>query len=496
RPTERRLRVGANFTSLGLTAWQPLGARAGLWSTGMLTHTGALLALHGRGDDYPTSPAAFQAMAGLVYEPRKGVTVKASALTESDETTVRVRASGYEGPFTSAATSRLATASIRVVNDPGTASIRLSGGASLRESGFAFGVLDRDAVDRGLTARLDGEVDRGPLQLRVGLEAAALATERDGRVPAGEELIPGSPWLELHEAVRSASHVGGYGEIEARLTRRLAVIAGLRTDALPGEDGVTVDPRLAAACRLDGWTLRVGAGVFSQGRWRRRPDVPDAGTPNGVPLRARHLVAGVQREGRVAVRVEVYLKDYEDYEPDPAEIGPVVMDGRARGLDLLIGWAGTDRISGWLTYSLLDAILELADGTAAPSAYDVTHTLTAVSRLALGDTWELGLTARLATGRPYTPILGAAAPEHDRPLAPVYGPILSGRYPDYRRLDARFTRFVAVGGRSLVLYLEGLNVLDRRNVMGYTYDDAYANPEPIRAFFSDRTLVLGAEMAF
>jgi vitamin B12 transporter len=496
RPAERRLRVGANLTSLGLTTWQPLGDRAGLWSTGMLTNTGALLALHGRGDDYPTSPSAFQAMTGLVYEPRKGVTVKASALTESDETTVRVRALGYEGPFTSAATSRLATASLRLVNDAGTASLRLSGGASLRESGFAFGVLDRDATDRGLTARLDGELDRGRVQLRAGLEAAALAAERDGRVPAGEELVPGSPALVLDEATRDARHLGGYGEVEARVTRRLALIAGLRADALPGEDGVTVDPRLAAAYRLDDWTLRLGGGLFSQGRWRGRPDVPDAGAPNGVPLRARHLVAGVQREGAVAVRAEVYLKDYDDYEPDPDGIGPVVVDGRARGLDLLVEWAGTDVVSGWLTWSLLDATLELADGTTTPSSYDVTHTLTAVTKLALGDAWELGLTARYATGRPYTPVLGAAAPEPDRSLAPVYGPVLSGRYPDYRRLDARLTRFVPLGRRSLVLYLEGLNVLDRGNVMGYTYDDAYANPEPIQAFFSGRTLVLGAEVAF
>lgn len=494
RPTEQRFRVGANLTSLGGTVWQPLGARAGVWATGSVTETSALLALHGRGDEFPTSPRSWQGMAGAVVEPTKGLTLKASGLAESDETTVRVRALGYEGPFTSTATTHLATASARWLNDAGTTGLRLSAGASERVSGFSYGVLDRDGVDRGLTARLDGDLTRGRWQLRAGLETAALDATRDGTVPAGEALVPGSPLVELDAEKEEAWHMGGYGEVEARVARDVALIAGLRADRLPGEDEVTVDPRLAAAYRLDRWTVRVGAGVFSQGRWRGGNDVPNAGRPNGIPLRARHVVLGVQHRGLLSFRAEAYVKDYDEYAPDPDAAGPEVVDGRAVGVDALLRWSGNDLVSGWLTYSLLDARLELADGTKTSSSYDVTHTLSAVAKLALGDWWELGLTGRLATGRPYTPIVGAV--EGAENPAPEYGPVLSARYPDYRRLDARLTRYLSVGGRSVVIYLEGLNVLDRRNVMGYTYDDAYRNPEPVESFFADRTLVLGVEAAF
>ena len=496
RPTEQRYRIGANLTSLGGTVWQPVGDRAGAWATGSVTETSALLAVHGRADEFPTSPWSYQAMAGAVVEPVEGTRLKASGLVESDETTVRVRALGYEGPFTSTATTRLGTVSARWLNDAGTAGVRLSGGASVRESGFEFGVLDRDAVERGLTARLDADLTAGRLQLRGGLEAARLGAVRDGTIPAGEELVPGSPTVELDHQSKTASHVGGYGEAELRVARDVAVIAGLRADRLPGEDRVTADPRLAAAYRLDGWTVRVGTGVFSQGRWRTRRDVPDAGRPNGIPLRARHLVVGVQHEGLLSLRVEAYLKDYDDYAPVPEGVGPEVVDGRAAGVDALIRWAGNDLLSGWVTYSLLDGRLELADGTTTSSSYDVTHTLAVVTKIALGDWWELGLTGRYATGRPFTPIRGAAEPEPGRPLAPDYGPTLSARYPEYRRLDARLTRFIRLDRRSVVVYLEGLNVLDRRNVMGYTYDDAYRNPEPVASFFADRTLVLGVEAAF
>lgn len=496
RPAEQRFRVGANITSLGVTAWQPVGANAGAWATASVTETAALLALHGRQHKYPRAPSSYQGMAGAVLQPARAVEVKASALVESDETVVRIRALGYEGPFTSTATTRLTTASVRLINGTGTAGLRFSVGGTVRDGGFTFGVLDRDALDRAVTARLDAELTRGPLQLRSGVELAALEAVLDGLVPAGEALIPGSPAIRLHQDRRAARHVGGYTEVEAQIVGDMALIAGLRADALPGEDRLTLDPRLAAAYRLGDWTLRLGGGVFSQGRWRARIDVPNGGLPNGIPLRARHLVAGVQRRGALSFRAEAYLKDYDDYRPDPDGAGPLVVDGRATGLDVLLQWIGTQRLSGWLTYSLLRGRLAFGDGSTTPSSYDVTHTLAGVSKVAMGRWWELGLTARYATGRPYTAILGATDPTGDKPLAPEYGPLLAERYPDYWRLDARLTRFLPVRGRSVIIYLEALNVLDHVNVMGYTYDGLYRNPRPVESFFADRTLVLGAEATF
>lgn len=496
RPQARYGRAGVNLTSFGATVHQPLGGRAGAWVTGMLTHTGPLLTLHRRADDYPESPAAAQATGALVWEPQRGVSVKLSGLVESDGAVARVRALSYEGRFTSHAASQLGVLSVRLTNAAGTADLHFSAGASSRRHTLEFGVLDRTAEDRGLTMRLDGSLDESRLQLRAGLEAASFDARRDGRVPTAEEVAPGSPATEPGEARREARHIGAYGEIEGRLTDRLALVGGIRADLLPGEAVATLDPRLAVAYRLDRWTVRFGGGLFSQGRWRHRPDIPNAGTPNGIPLRARHLVAGAQSEGPVAVRVEGYIKDYDDYEPDPADTGPQVVDGRARGLDVLLRWAGTDRLAGWLTYSLLDASLELADGTNVSSSHDVTHTLALIGTVALNDAWELGLTARYASGRPYTPVVGSAPAAPERPLAPRYGPPLSARLPDYRRIDARLTRSARLFCQPIIAYLEALNVFARANVVGYTYDAGYRNARPVRTFFSSRTLVVGAELAF
>jgi vitamin B12 transporter len=497
RPTTSRWRAGANLVSVGGTVWQPLGARAGLWSTGMMTHTGLLLALHDRTGDYPEPPTSRQLMVGAAVEPVHGLELRVGALDVADRTTALVSATGYDGPFRSESATRLATAEARVSSADGRAKARLTLAASARETRFRFGVLDRDHEDRQTGGRLDGELEADRVTLRAGVEVALLNALADGTVPAGPGVAPGSPVVRLDGDRREADHLGGYTEIEWRVARRIALLGGLRADGLPGETDHRIDPRLAGAYSAGDWTLRVGGGRFSQGPWRTRYQLPDGGGPAGVPLRARHLVAGIQRDGAPALRAEAYIKHYGDYvaEPGADDAAPRVVSGRAVGLDVLFRPQTMGPVLGWLTYSYLHGELELDDGSRVPSRYDVTHTLTAVGKLSV-HLWELGLTGRYGTGRPYTPILGSAPTAEDGPAAPLYGLPHSLRLPSYSRLDGRLSRIAPVRGGIVAAYVEGLNVLDRGNVMAYTYDAAYANPQPVRTFFGHRTLVFGVEAQF
>ncbi len=495
RPLERRGRANVSIASLGGTLWQPLGDRAGFWATTMLTHTGLLLETHGRADEYPESPTSHQLMVGVGIEPRRGWEVSASALSEADHTAALVSATGHDGTFTSDAATRLVTTQIRAETPDGRGLARLTFGASERESQFRFGVLARDREDRALDARLDGELQRERVTFRAGLEGALLDARTDGTIPAGEQLAPGSPAVHLDDETDQAHHVGGYTELEWRALDRLAIVAGLRADELPGESRVTLDPRLAAAYKAGDWTFRIGGGLFSQGRWRTRYVLPDGGSPAGVPRRAQHLVAGFQHDGAPALRVEGYVKRYDDYVAEAGELaaGPPIAAGYAAGVDVLLRPQALGPLDGWLTYSYLKAELELEDGARVPSHHDVTHSLTAVAKLSFGAS-ELGFTARYATGRPFTPILGAEPLEPGQPPAPVYGPLHSGRLPTYFRLDGRLTQLLPFfGGGVLIAFVEALNLLDRDNVTMYTYDAGYRNRYPVRNFFGDRIFLIGVE---
>jgi vitamin B12 transporter len=478
RPADSVAQIAINLVQAGVGLQTPLGPRTGAWGSLRATHGGAMLALHGRGDEFATAPRALEGIGGFIWEPSASSMLKATAMVDGDRSSRFVEAYGHAGAFESTGENRLIGLSGRFVGGGGRTILRGSVSGSSRSTSFTFGVLDHQRSDVGAAARLDGEFElHHRSRLRMGAEVGTLFARTEGVVPLTEQLGPGSSTVDRHEE-DSTSQIGGYIENEVALLPRLALVGGFRTDRLPGETVATVDPRIAVAFQArPEWTLRVGGGVFHQGRWRTRYFVPDPNTPSGVPRRATHLVAGAERQGEPALKVEAYLKEYGAYAP--LGDGPGITAGRATGADAILRWTRQPKLNGWLTYSLLRGRLELEDGASVPSAVDVTHTLTAVGKLALPHGLELGTTGRFASGRPFT-----------RPGMPIH----SERLPNYTRLDARLTRFWSLRSGMLVSYLELLNALDRENVTAYTFDSS-GEARAIPAFFR-RTAVLGLSLSF
>ena len=203
------------------------------------------------------------------------------------------------------------------------------------------------------------------------------------------------------------------------------------------------------------------------------------------------------------MRVEAYAKQYDGYTaaagsatPNLVAQGPSLDRGSMFGVDALVRWKASGALSGWASYSYLNGKVRTRDaGEWIPSAADVHHTFTGVAKLAFGDNWEIGSTARFASGKPYTGITGATT-DADGNRTALYAPTHSSRMPNYTRLDSRLTRLVPTGKGMFILYIEGLNLLDRRNIMAYTYDSSYTRRVPIESFFANRTLVFGAEAMF
>jgi hypothetical protein len=207
---------------------------------------------------------------------------------------------------------------------------------------------------------------------------------------------------------------------------------------------------------------------------------------------------GAERAGEPSIRVEAYRKTYGSYVDAADEgttAGPSIVAGDAKGVDMIVRWSRQARLNGWVTWSLLDASVDLQDGSTTSAPYDVTNTLTAVGRYAVNDNWEVGSTLRLATGKPFTPVLSGSVPTDDAPSTPLYGPTQSERLPALARLDARVSRYFRSEKSFALIYVEMLNLLDRRNVMSYSYDASWTQRTPVDAFFAHRTIVLGVEVS-
>lgn len=493
RPDTRSLRLNANTVQVGTRIDLPSSPNTGAWASLRATDARLMMAMHGRGDEFDRAPAALEGMLGAVWEPRVGSEVKLVAMADEDALARVVDAYGYSGPFRSNGSNRLAALSGRTLLGGDRVALRGAVSASRRETRFRYGVLDRARTDRGATARVDADVSLpGGGRVSFGAEGAWMENEERGTEPTSDRLAPGSPALDV-DAAADARHVGGYVEAERALTPSLALIAGVRADRLPGEDAWSADPRLALAYRTGDWTLRLGGGVFHQGRWRTRYQVPNAGAPSGTPTRAEHAVLGIERAGEPSLKVEGYLKRYGGYVGDGD--GPRIAAGRVAGMDAIVRWSEGRRLTGWITYGWLNGEVDLEDGGTVPSAVDVRHSLTGVAKWSVAPRWELGSTLRVGSGRPFTDTTGGET-DADGRIRPVYGPIHGDRLPSYARLDGRISRYLPMRAGVGIVYLEMLNLLDRQNVSGYTYGAGYADRRAVHSHFSGRTLVLGLGLTF
>ncbi len=132
------------------------------------------------------------------------------------------------------------------------------------------------------------------------------------------------------------------------------------------------------------------------------------------------------------------------------------------------------------------------------AAHSILHiTLPLVLKYNLSDSWQIGVNAKYATGRPYTPVASSMYRDDLKIYEPVYAPTNSGRYPDYKRVDLRITYFNQLFGTiPVVAFMEGLNILNFQNIFGYAYSGNYSERKEIKSYFGRRMLVLGFMLNF
>ncbi len=489
RPAARSRRIALNTAGPAVTLMEPLGDRAGVWASARFTHTSLMLRMHGRGEDYAADPVSLEGIAGATSRTDRGE-LRAVALVEHDDASPLLIVAGHRGPYRSSGTTVATVLSARLDRVGPVAALRATGTFSSRASDVAFGALDvsRRLQRGGLRVEADVPVSRRAL-LATGLEVSRLTALLEGTVPVTAEFATRAPIREMDGTGRHASHAGGFAEVLFVPAGWLTVTSGLRLDRLPGARGLTADPRLRAEATLGRYTAAVAGGVFQQGPFRPARQQPGLDERTGVARRAHHLLVGVERRGAVTLGSDLYVKHYQRWVGGDSAWTPT--GGTVVGGDVFLSAPGYRR-GAHVTYSAMRARLSLPDGTSIPAAYDVTHSVVAVVAQRIGTAWDVGVTLRLAAGRPYTPLLSQDTTGGVGSLA--LGAPNSDRYPVYRRVDARLSRYVRRGSRLLVTFAELLNLEGRGNIVGYGVQSATGRGEPITTFYGRRTVIVGVEL--
>ena len=280
---------------------------------------------------------------------------------------------------------------------------------------------------------------------------------------------------------------GLWGEARWKLFPNLILTAGLRGDVFtyaPRDSHTTwtLTPRLTARWDLsDSFALKAGLGLYSQGA-RNGDAARPFGNPQVLPERAFQGTLGAEARPLPGVfaSVEAFYKGLSDLivRTDAVENGqPVILDnagtGRVYGLEVLVRKELTERLFGWVAYTLSRS--DRVDRPGEPRRlfdFDQTHNLTVIASYKLPAGWQIGGRLRIISGNPDTPVLGARYLAGFDAYLPIYGLANSTRVPTFRQLDVRVDKTWTFDSWLLDVYLDVLNATNRRSIEGsvYSYD--------------------------
>jgi hypothetical protein len=296
------------------------------------------------------------------------------------------------------------------------------------------------------------------------------------------------------EGIQSAVYLQDRWQLSDKTTFR----PGVRLAYYDVTDDFLFEPRAAIYHKIHkNIRLKAAAGVhyqvvkriLRQDIYLNTPDLWRLSNDTTIPITlSNHYIIGFAWDlGKYAIDAELYYKTIFGTEQELPYVDAginagqsfVFGEGEVYGLDLMLQ-KKTGRYTGWIAYTLSRAqsrFNELADESYIPSSLNQLHEFKWVSFYNWRK-WEFSSVFTIASGRPYTPLLGTydlETPNDAIANFVVFGEVNSARLPTFHRLDVSIAyNFSVVKGRAkagATVY----NVYDRVNVKGKRY---FAVPDP------------------
>jgi vitamin B12 transporter len=499
-PDQKNFNIGLSMANASLTAELPIiENKFGGYFDIRQNFTKPIFWLNGGGDRLVEAPSSKSATGALIYSYSQTGKIKLFGVYADDAEGVNVERAEYNGTFNGDSKNIF----VNLQN-----SMILSGKLLMKNclsynhysNLWRLGVLDLTKTDHVYDFRNDFEYTiNSNSKFLAGAEYENRIVNYEGKIPYDDYNIRPDASSNIIDASLRGTRWGVYSEYQSLNPfdiDGLTFTGGIRFDKFPKLNLEWTDPRLSIGYKLSaGSVLCFGWGIFHQ-----IPDprlfAPVDGNPDLGPMKATHYIASYELSvnDQNSFRIELYHKDYKNL---PLEKEGVHYDnsgyGFADGVDIIFKENFLYGITGWISYGFVNTKRLWMDFDKYTSSnYDVTHNLTLVAKYNLSENWQVGLTAKFATGRPYTPVVSALFNSQKNIYEPVYAGTNSDRFPNYKRVDLRLTYFGQLFSQlPFVAYMEGLNILDFTNIFGYSYSPDYSSRKEIKSYFGYRMIVIG-----
>lgn len=380
---------------------------------------------------------------------------------------------------------------------------------------YEVGVFERDLGNATRARRRDfvtsfrAEVRRD-VSKRLSLTLGSDFEVDPYRTLVETDLSEGLPGL-LGEEVESErdsglqAHVGVYSTARLRLGPA-TLEPGVRAAVFTASDQfrAAVDPRFNLRIEPSpGWELFAGVGRYSMMRddadqeeidligqgsslgggrlilppvlLSFNPAITTGENRTSLGLRqAWHVSGGAQYEWGEgwSVRGSAFLRDQDN--GTPVFVGDNAIrytsHSRAWGLEALVRKRLTDKLYAWASYTLMWSRVTFRDPESSitlPSDFDARHNLVLLASYLLPKRWQIGARFRLATGYPYTPIIGSI--QDPSGFFPVSGELNSGRLGLVHQLDIRVDKRWILNRTIVSAYLDIQNIYNSANPEAVLY---------------------------
>ena len=488
RPRQTSLTATLGLGALSASVALPLGDRMGLRFSGNQTLSPLLFAVNPGDQHFQTLPSGSDLNLSFYADSAGAGKFKISLFTNREQVGVESQEDAFTGLLDSASRNRLFSLNWEKPLGHWLIDATLSTG-SYSES-TRVGVLDLTSRDTGERIRIDLTRSSSGWLFRSGVEAERLGTVSQGAIPAHGGDLGGVQGTIAWSLDLSEWRAGGYAELE-HSAGPVTINLGARLDRFQALRAWSADPRASVVYALPAkQRLRLAWGMYHQApapEYLNRVD----GNPALRPMHAQHVVAGYsygEESGPLYLRVEGYAKKYGSL---PLEDAVLNFNDRgsgfARGVDFFLKLAPSSRWQGWAGYSYLQARrlytpfddfqrYEIPIAPYRPN-FDIPNTIQLVAQHSLSESVSIGASFRVASGKPFTPIVGS----FDTPegFVPLYGAINSQRLPRYERLDSSLSKSYSVAKKvSMILFVGVTNVMNRKNVFAYAYSSDYSQHRP------------------
>ena len=314
----------------------------------------------------------------------------------------------------------------------------------------------------------DVEIGRGEVAAHITLP---------GGEGADSPILAGDPLVNYDEPVKEHRYALWIAT-DFEPIKGLSVTPGIRADRLDHHDATVIQPRLAlAASASPRLTVRAAIGMHARPlafAEQLRADLK--------PERALHLTGGLDLKladgftatatGFVTEMSDMVVRDNDFMGEDALDAYSNSGRGRVVGGELLVRYARS-RLSGWLAYTISKSTR--TDGPSEASRLfdlDQPHNLVAVGSYKLGR-WRFGGRFRLASGTPWTPVMGAVYVSDKNFYRPIHGERNSERTELDHQLDLRVDRHLVLGGVDLDAFIDVSNVYSHPKHIDHEYSFDY-----------------------